>query len=402
MAKAPEQLSVEVPTMDDFNALQAQVNNHETRITALEHGSTSGASPDGTTATDPSVTITDGDGRKFKLTGPSNNYKIDCDGNVTGGSVIRLYAKNRMCYQENVNHDWWYAPLGTGPINSGDDWTFTTNPTGGNNPSGDDVAPDYAQALGYTEMTLGPDVTLNKNWWPYDGANLTQNADGSVTDHGGVPNHYNAHASTTHRGPNGEIRGKAFKHGFYAEIEWSWKNPPSAGYQNTDGWPSWWATTAEADNRYNVPRLPNDGNLEFDCCEYMNTSDNTEFNNGIIHWYGGQGAKYSNADAGLSGSARSPAGTDVTQKHKIGWVWVEATDASDGYIESYFDRKKVGNRYSWKKWGGGGVPGQLNCAPFSIQDAGSCQLIFGTGTKNELTVYKVRVWQKPGTVNVGG
>jgi hypothetical protein len=198
------------------------------------------------------------------------------------------------------------------------------------------------------------------------------------------------------------VHGVAFGGGLYAEIEWSWENPPSPGYQNVDGWPSWWATQVESSDRFSTPELPNRQNLEFDNCEYMNKTDSTEYNCGIIHWHGGAGAKYSNNDAGISGSAHSPAGTDVTQRHRIGWLWVPATATSRGYIESYFDGEFNGKRYEWDEYGGGGTPGHDDCSPFSCIDAGHSELWFGTGTKNPLTVYSVRVYQRDRSQNLSG
>lgn len=403
--------SANVPTMDDFNALKAQVDKQgqdiaalDARVDALEEGGSvvppdKPASADGTTVVGTSGQIVDSRSRTFKLTGTAGAYRIDCDGHVTGGNVVRLYAKSGYCHQENSQHNWWYADK-PGLVDSNDDWTACANPTGEvpPRPSGD-VVPPQAAAVGYNTLTLGPDVTLNENWFAYPGANLRQNADGSLTDLGGVPNHYNAHVCSTHPIANGQIGGTAFGGGFYAEIEWTW-TPPTTGYQNTDGWPSWWATTAEADSRYNVTRLPNEGNLEFDCAEYMNSGNSNEFNHGIIHWYGGSGALYSNNNAGMSGSAHHPPGVDPRQKYRIGWLWVPATANSKGYTKGYVNGQQVGNTYTWDKWGGGGVPGQPNCPPFSIQDAGHCQLIWGSGSKNPVTAYRIWVWQKDKSQNI--
>jgi hypothetical protein len=390
-------MSVNVPTMDEFNALTA-------RVTALESGGThppdptKTPSPDGTTVTTIGPAVIDQLLRSFTLVAQDASNKgqqiaINGTRDTRTGLVVKLYAKGQQCYQQNQPGTWYVAD-GANPPN----WNQTQDPTGGSVPPSGDVPPQAA-AVGYNTLTLGPEVKLGTNWWGYDGANLRTNPDGSVTDIGGVPNHYNAHASSTHP-VNGQIGGTAFGGGFYAEIEWSWP-PPTAGYQNSDGWPSFWATTAEADSRYNVTRLPNDGNLEFDCVEAMNAGDSSEFNHGIIHWYGGQGALWSNNNSGMSGSTHLPAGLNPGTRHRIAWLWVPATATSKGYTKGFVNDQQVGNTYTWDKWGGGGTPGQPDCPPFSIQDAGHTQLIWGSGTKNPITVYAVRVYQKDKSHNIG-
>ena len=134
--------STDVPTMDEFNALAEQVAAQgsqitalDARVTALEGGSPPvdrTPSPDGTEVTDTSGDIIDGQLRCFRLVGPASNYRIDCDGSVSGGGVLRLYAKDQRCHQENSDHDWWYM--------GDDDWVACDNPTGEAPP--DPIKPD--------------------------------------------------------------------------------------------------------------------------------------------------------------------------------------------------------------------------------------------------------------------
>ena len=148
--EAPQPNSADVPTMDEFNALKAQVDAHDvmitdldSRVTTLEQGSPQpiAPSPDGTTVTDTTGSIVDAEGRTFKLVGPSTNYSIDMDGTVSGANVLRLYAKGGKCYQENVDHMWWYM---------GDtDWIASSDPTGAapTPPSGTVFSDEFASAL---------------------------------------------------------------------------------------------------------------------------------------------------------------------------------------------------------------------------------------------------------------
>jgi hypothetical protein len=248
--------------------------------------------------------------------------------------------------------------------------------------------PPQAAAVGYLKRTLGPAVTLNTNWFGLSGANLRQNADGSVTDIGGVPNHWNAHCSTV-RGGSGAFYGVAFGGGGYFEATFSWANPPSPGYQNVDGWPAWWATSVEADSFSGIKPLPRGQNLEYDSYEAMNRTDNTEYNAGIIVWP----QNFSNNNTGQSGSTHAPQGTDVTKPHRVGFLWVPATANSKGYIKNYFDGVQVGQTYTWDHYAGGKAPNTRGEPTFSIIDVQHFRLWFGTGTKNPMTVYAVNVWQ---------
>jgi hypothetical protein len=115
--------------MEEFNALKAQVEDHEVRITALEQsghnpGPSPDPSPDGTTVTDTSGVIVDSKGRQFRLAGLATNYHITIDGEQSQYTqrVARLYAKSGVCYQENQDDDWWYMP--------NDTWDSTNDPTG--------------------------------------------------------------------------------------------------------------------------------------------------------------------------------------------------------------------------------------------------------------------------------
>jgi hypothetical protein len=270
-------------------------------------------------------------------------------------------------------------------------------------------APPQAASVGYTLLTYGPAVTLGSMWWGLSGANVVQNADGSFTDFGGMPNNYNAHISTaigTTGDSSGTIRGVAFGNGGYFELTFSWANPPVVSNiddtGNPDrGWPSFWSTTAEHDFTY-LGDLPNRQNLELDTYEALGPTDQ-DFNCGIIAWWDDSPSdQFSNNNTGQPGGTRSPAGTDVTMRHKMGFLWVPATATTQGYVRSYFDDVQVGNTYVWDQFTGGSIPGQPGSPTFSCMDAGRRRIWVGTGTPNPMTVYAFRVWQKDASGNVGG
>jgi len=150
MAQAPR--GVDVPTQEEFDALKLQVEDHEARISALENGEppeTLTPSPDGTTVTDTNGEIVDAQLRTFKLTAA---HRIDMDGVVSGGGVVRLYADGGKCYQENTDNDWWYM--------GDDDWVATTNPTGESPPQpiGTTFADEFTNTLSVWNP-YSPDAT---------------------------------------------------------------------------------------------------------------------------------------------------------------------------------------------------------------------------------------------------
>ena len=95
--------------------------------------------------------------------------------------------------------------------------------------------PAPAAAVGYNIETFGPSVTIGSNWEPFnfDGANpsaanVTQNADGSVTIAGGADT-FNAQLSTasmiTNGTANGQWQGAAFGGGLYVQATTSFSGP---------------------------------------------------------------------------------------------------------------------------------------------------------------------------------
>lgn len=245
--------------------------------------------------------------------------------------------------------------------------------------------PTQAAAVGYTLLTSTGTV-LNTNWFGLSGSSLTQNSDGSITDAGGVPNQYNAHCSTVN-GTGGNFQGVAFAGGGYFECTFSFTNPPSDGYQGTNGWPSWWATSVESDSFSGVTALPNGQNLEYDACEYLDQV-NDHFNATDINWVSGTNVHQD------SEQCPTPSGFDPSQPHKYGWLWVPATSTTQGYIKSYIDNVQTGPTFTWNQCTNPSAsPGSSGNPYFSIIDRAHQRLWFGSGTKNVMTVYNVNVWQ---------
>ena len=356
--------------------------------------------------------FTDAAGNKFRMDAAENAYEtpkgktevgIGQYGDI-GWNAKQMAYDGTAVYIQDARDSTWHTFNPTTHVYSG----AVAAPTG-SNPPPPPGAPPQAAAVGYNTRTYGPDVTLGTNWFPFAGANLTQNADGSITDHGAVPNTWNAHftpAIGSTGDSSGNIVGCIFDGGGYFEATISWANPPAESYQNpdgshSDGWPAFWSVTGAHDFTDAMTDLPNRQNLELDTYEAYDPTDNSFFNCGIIHWYTDQtGVEYDNNTAGISPTAHAPAGVDVTKPHKIGFLWVPATATSQGYVKTYYDGVEAGPTYTWNQWTGGNVPGQ-DVPPFSAMDVGGRRILLGTGSKNPLTLHAFEVWQKDASKNKG-
>jgi hypothetical protein len=275
------------------------------------------------------------------------------------------------------------------------------------------TAPPQAVAVGMTLLTYGPAVTLNTNWWPWTGniatQNITQNADGSVTDHGGAGNQYNAHVVSTNTNGTGFTTGVIFGGGGYFEITMKFSGLPG-GYgrpETADGWPAWWYSDPGTNN---APM-----HVEVDILEwFVNASDAglpanaiggtaQAFSSAPIDWYGpGQQTPMFGSDAGLDSTSRVPANNDPSQYHKVGGLWVPATSTTQGYLKTFFDDVQVGPMPTWTLYNGGTVPvGAGGTAPnWSSLDVSKVVLLWGTGTNNPMTVSSIKVWQRSDGANI--
>jgi hypothetical protein len=297
--------------------------------------------------------------------------------------------------------NWWYMPLNSAGVTSAD-WVATSDPTG---------VPPQAAAHGFSTLTYGPHVTLGTNWWPWLGDNsaqgLVQNSDGSVTDQGGKGNSYNAHVVSTSSNGTNFSHGVLFGGGGYFECTFrfdgdgpGWGTPQAA-----DGWPSWWCSD------------PGTGNapihVEIDWFEWFCNAGsvnlppnsiggtNTAFNSGMIDWYG-SGQWMGSGSVGYNDSAYAPSTNDPSQYHKVGGLWVPATQSSDGMSCVYFDDVQVGPVHTWKPYNGGSTPeGVGGTAPnFSSLDVSKIVLLWGTGSNNPMTVSAINVWQRDDSQNI--
>jgi hypothetical protein len=286
--------------------------------------------------------------------------------------------------------------------------------------------PPDAVAAGYTQNTFSAftpgSIDINDtgksgfSWYPWhyfgrhaQPQNIVVNPDGSVTFNG----------DTT--GPNGQLTtaapaknaqkfvGVAFGGGAYIEASLKF-DPVAAHDKSKKGWPSFWAMSLEhmaTSSALWAGKEPNyEHFIEVDFFEYDIAEGGNYYGATMHDWYG----VYNKTCAGRAfcsvGRAYSDvktavrSGTDFTQYHTYGFLWVPATGSATGYGQFYFDRTPVGKRVSWTKIAGqDGLPDQQPWQ-FGILDNHHLVLILGTGVGKPMTVASVNVWQSSNSQNL--
>jgi hypothetical protein len=266
------------------------------------------------------------------------------------------------------------------------------------------LPPDPASAAGYNTLTLDPSVTLGKNWQRWsDAVNAKQNSDGSVTIAGGG-NGYNAQIVTAAPDGKGSMTGKSFGGGGYFEAELSFKGAPV----KNGGWPSFWANdienqiqiqTGNGASQWRGQRAGYVNSIEVDFMEYMTGRGN--YGIAMHNWYGQQSAIQSVSTTASGSPVSLPPGTDTSQPHTYGFLWVPATSTAQGSAKWYFDGKQVGNTITWDQYDPNRPPSRLgHGSAFSVLDARHLYLILGSGPSNPMTVYNVKVWQNSTDKNI--
>ncbi len=244
---------------------------------------------------------------------------------------------------------------------------------------------------------------------------------------------------------SGHFVGTAFGGGAY--IEARIKFDVKDNYASGSDWPAFWSGSIERYAQWMVGTAPNQvpsdqwvnepaqGNpaqpyehfVEADFMEYfgstnINPSPGTNptwgYSGHFHDWYGTRLTTcpgylfcdgFNNLDTTTQGNLDTktvPSGTDFSQYHNYGFLWVPATATTKGYTQYYFDGQPIGitnYNYTWYQWVDGplGPPNyQGTSAPmFGVIDQQHLILILGTGlgsttTKGEpMTIASVNVWQ---------
>jgi hypothetical protein len=304
----------------------------------------------------------------------------------------------------------------------------SSSSSGGSSSSSSSV-PVAAAAVGYKTLTFGPAVKLNDNWvpWNFYGAGaqpagaVSQKSDGSLFISGLESDTYGATVSTASQTKGGKgWTGKAFGGGAYFEAVISFTGQGNGPYGN--GGPAFYALDVEHTSQgpYAVgwPGMPKNSAgkiyndffevdfMEYDVKEYS-------YQNGIGNWYGYPAATRSGthnpyqAIGGSDGSVLVPTGTDFSQYHKYGCLWVPATPSTQGYLKFYFDDVQTDSpTFYWNYYDPNDISTYPAAPPLNGSTAMSGMdwrhmlLILGTGTTQPMTVQSVSVWQASGANNL--
>jgi hypothetical protein len=267
------------------------------------------------------------------------------------------------------------------------------------------AAPTAAAAVGYNTQTFGPAATLGQNWYgmSFFGDNpansgATQNGDGSVSISGTGSNTYNANISTASVGTTpSNWTGEAFGGGGYFEATLSFTGKSYGADQ-----PAWWANDVENMASSSTTGQPVQWQgqaggygdwIETDIAEW-DAASSGQYGFGMHNWYGVIGSGNDVSTTTIGSPATIPTGTDFSQPHKYGFLWVPATSGSQGYAKWFFDGTLIG-KTAWNQYNPATPPSPADgSSAFSVMDSRHLALLLGTAsTANPMTVYNVSVWQ---------
>jgi hypothetical protein len=270
--------------------------------------------------------------------------------------------------------------------------------------------PGPAAEVGYETRTFGPDIRLSTNWYKFnffwvkpDAITVTSGPAGSVTVTGPGGNNYGAQLCTAHLDPTaGTWTGKAFGNGAFFEATMSF-----TGAYHGPG-PSFWLNDIETMHSRTVSnrniQWPDQSRgfgdwIEADVVEF--NASGLAYGIAMHNWYGTPADTKDINTGNIAGSpVTTPAGTDFSQAHKYGLLWVPATSSTRGYAKWFFDDVQVGNTVTWVQYKQSSMPPPVvGSSAFSVMDSRHLVLILGTAS-NPVTISAVSVWQRSAAHNI--
>lgn len=290
-------------------------------------------------------------------------------------------------------------------------------------------APPWAAAVGYRENTFSSDFTDRTvdlsglggsgfSWYPWalfghraDASAIVLNPDHSVTLKGDRTGP-NGEILTAAPGRGSEFVGTAFGGGAYVEAELKF-NPADVAGMGSKGWPAFWALPLEGSLLKNADQWPGQPpgyrhSVEVDILEYLYLPYNVPRNvygAGMHDWYGSPNVTCPKGLCAEHMHGKEPMrttspGTDFNQFHRFGFLWVPATDSSQGYARFYFDGVPVGPDQRWTRYSDQPPPPTGQPWAFGALDQRHLVLILGTGINEPMTVRSVQVWQASASQNL--
>jgi hypothetical protein len=277
----------------------------------------------------------------------------------------------------------------------------------------------FVTSAGFTRQTVDMGLTQASGFKWYmcnlygtvpKSSTTTLNADGSVTLAAFANNANCGMASITQIKTTPYFRGTAFGGGAYMEATLSF-NP--ATINTATGWPAWWTMAVEHLNgdhgdqwvgqTAGYEHFAEPDIFEANLGPY-GAAANT-YNGAMEDWYG-LWAKtcstfcvvYSNWNDSVK---TVPVGTNFTQYHRYGLLWVPATAAKQGTLTYYFDGVQVGLVRKYSQYTTQApVPTTKTPWTFGVVDKDHLVLILGTGASTPMKVQSIQVWQASAANNL--
>lgn len=310
---------------------------------------------------------------------------------------------------------------------------YKTSNGGGSSGTSTSSVPTAAAAAGYNTETFATvsnfttqtvDMKLTNGpgfqwyWWNFFGnaqtpGATTLNSDGSVTL-AAFTNTWPNLASAVQTSSAPYYRGTAFGGGGYFEATLAYD--ASTVNVNT-GWPSFWSMALE--HLVYLPGVQWPGQAsgyehfiepDFFEADVAYWAGANTYGGDTHDWYGLWGSStcpnYCNVDlktaSGTPEFVRTvPSGTNFSQYHRYGFLWVPATATTPGKLSYYFDGVQVGPTTTYTQYTSQPpVPTTATPWTFGVIDKQHLVLVLGTGASTPMQVQSVTVWQASSASNM--
>lgn len=236
------------------------------------------------------------------------------------------------------------------------------------------------------------------------------NPDGSVTLDGDSSGASGQIVSAVQYRATNSFVGTAFGGGAYIEAELKFDPQAVNKAANKHFWPAFWGLPMEGNLIAGAAQWKGQPNgymhaVETDFMEaFPNQPAPNRYGGSMHDWYGimNETCGHGLCQVGMPysmGMRVTPIGTDFTQFHRYGFLWIPATAQARGYAKFYFDGEQVGAPQEWDKFQDQ-APDPVNKPwAFGVLDQQHMFLILGTGKNQPMTVRSVNVWQSSTSEN---